>query len=132
MNETNPKYKVFLIDDDKFLLDMYALKFTKNGAVIEFATNGADMIKKLEGGYVPDVVVIDVVMPGMSGLETIEEVRKKKLIENVPVVVLSNQSQNSDFDKAKSLGVKAYIVKASTIPSEVVEQVTRIINESKK
>ena len=131
-NNQTSNYKVFIVDDDKFLLDMYALKFSKSGASVENALNGTDALRKIEAGYRPDVLLIDVVMPGLSGLDMIAEIRKKKLIEKVPIVVLSNQSEDASIQRAKDLGVQGYIVKASTIPSEVVEQINKIVEESRK
>ncbi len=121
------KYKVLLVDDDRFLLDMYSIKFTKSGHTTKVASSSADALKMLKDGFVPDVIVLDIIMPSMDGLELLEVIRKEKLTPNTKVVMLTNQSQPTDIERATKLGVAGYIVKASTIPSEVVKEVEEIV-----
>ncbi len=121
------KKKILIVDDDKFLLNMYTIKFQKDNFDVSTAADGSDAIAKLEGGLVPDAMVLDIVMPVMDGLEVLEKIRKDKLIPNAKVLILSNQGQSSDIEKAKQLGINGYIVKATTIPSEVVTEVKRIL-----
>ncbi len=125
------KYIVFLVDDDRFLLDMYSIKFTKSGHNTKVAGSSFDALKMLREGLVPDVIVLDIIMPGMDGLELLETIRKEKLILNTVVVMLTNQSQSTEIDRATKLGVVGYIVKASTIPSEVVHEVVEIVSKCK-
>lgn len=114
--------KVLLVDDDAFLRDMYATKFIECGHEVEAATDGQEALRKLkEGEY--DVVLLDMIMPGMSGLELLEEIKKLGLGGNTRYVVLSNQSENSDQTAAQAAGAVGYIIKAEVIPSEVVKRV---------
>ena len=62
-------YTVFIVDDDKFLLDMYKKKFEGDGATVEVAVGPQDALNKLRGGSKPDVLVLDIIMPGMDGVE---------------------------------------------------------------
>ena len=124
--------KVFIIDDDKFLLNMYSIKFSKNNFEVDSATSGEEALKKLKGGYNPDIILLDIVMPGMDGFEILSHIRKDNLAPSASVVMLTNQGQLSDIEKAKSFNVSGYIIKATTIPSEVVEEVTRIYDLHKK
>ncbi len=127
MSEEVQKKKILIVDDDKFLLNMYTIKFQKDNFEVSTAADGSDAIAKLEGGLVPDAMVLDIVMPVMDGLEVLEKVRKEKFIPNAKILILSNQGQSSDIEKAKQLGINGYIVKATTIPSEVVAEVKRIL-----
>ncbi len=129
--ETNPKLKIFLVDDDNFLLNMYALKFSKSGYEVNSAQNAQDALKKIQDGYVPDVILLDVIMPGMSGVDLLEKIRKESLIPKAAIIMLTNQSDSGDVDRAKSLGIDGYIVKATTIPSEVITDVLEIYNKKK-
>src|SRR3989344_5219610 len=113
--------KVFIIDDDKFLLDMYALKFKESGFDVEVAVNAYEALEKLGHGYAPDVILLDVIMPGMDGLEFMKQAREKDLIRRSTVVILSNLGQKEDVEKGLQVGAKDYIVKASCTPSEVVQ-----------
>ncbi len=121
---------ILLIDDDKFLLDMYSLKFKKSGFSVEVSSSSHDALGKLKDKNNYDVVLLDIIMPGMDGLELLKTIRDEKLVPDALVVMLTNQAD--DVEKAKDLGVDGYIIKATTIPSEVVEQVTTIYKNHKK
>jgi CheY-like chemotaxis protein len=118
--------KVLFIDDDTFLLDMYTVKFTKGGYEVKTADSPAAGLKLLEGGFVPDVILVDIVMPGMDGLEFVTALKKEALVPKAVVIMLTNQGSSDDISKAKRLGVDGYIVKATTIPSEVLEYVEKL------
>lgn len=131
MNGDHP-YKILVVDDDKFLLNMYSIKFQKEKFDVTTASDGADAIAKLQAGINPDAIVLDIVMPVMDGLEVLEKMRQDNLARDATVLILSNQGQSSDIEKAKRLGIDGYIVKATTIPSEVVAEVLRMLNERQK
>lgn len=126
------KGTVFIIDDDSFLINMYSLKFKQQGFTVETASNGPAALEKLRGGYRPDLMLVDVVMPSMDGLEYLEAVRKDHLADDAVIIVLTNQSQQTDIERAKKIGVHGYIIKASTIPSEVLSETIRVLNSARK
>jgi len=121
------KQKVLIVDDDKFLLNMYSLKFQKSGFVVDTAVGGQEALSKLREGALPDILLLDVVMPAMDGLELLATIRKENLAPKAIAIMLSNQNQPADIEKAKNLGISSYIVKASSIPSEVVTEVIKAI-----
>ncbi len=128
-----PKKKtVLLIDDDQFLLNMYTLKFKNSGFEVEVANSASAGLQKLRDGLTPGVILVDIVMPAMDGLEFIKRAKEERLSPSSAVIVLTNQGQNTDIDRAKELGVDGYIVKATTIPSEVVEEVRKILAKKLK
>ena len=120
--------KVLIVDDDKFLLDMYSVKFKKFGFEVDTALGGQEVLSKLREGATPEILLLDVVMPSMDGLELLEHIRKEKFVPNAMIIILSNQNQPADIEKANKLGIAGYIVKASSIPSEVVNEVMKIIS----
>lgn len=122
--------KVMIVDDDHFIINMYKIKFEKCGFDLKLASNGQEALDIARSGYVPDVLFIDVIMPVMGGIEFLETIRKENLFEHVPIVVLTNQSQAHDIDVARKLGIHSYIVKATTIPSEIVDEVNKMFNLS--
>lgn len=128
MNEEK-KYKVLLVDDDKFLLDMYATKFKNLGHDVSVAVGANEALEKLRNGNPPEILILDIIMPAMDGLELLEIIRKENLIPNTSVVMLTNETDPVKIEKAKSLGVAGYIVKATTIPSEVVSEVISIVSK---
>lgn len=127
----NTPYKILIVDDDKFLLNMYSIKFQKEKFDVTVAADGMEALKKLQEGFIPDAIVLDIVMPVMDGLEFLEKIRAEDLAKDATLLILSNQGQSSDIDKAKRLGIDGYIVKATTIPSEVVTEVQRMLANKK-
>ncbi len=127
----NNNLKVLLVDDDRFLLDMYSLKFKKANVDIDPVASSLGALDKLRGGNIYDIIILDIIMPTMDGLELLKTIRSEKLCPNAIVIMLTNQSE--DVDKAKALVIDGYIIKATTIPSEVVGQVLDIYkNKNKK
>lgn len=131
-NTVMKKYSVLLVDDDKFLLEMYRKKFEPSVEKVDVAVGPQDALDKLKNGANPDVLVLDIIMPGMDGLELLEQIRKEKLVPDAVVVMLTNEGSGDRIEKAKSLGIKGYIVKATSIPSEVVEEVIKIADANIK
>lgn len=123
--------KLLLVDDDKFLLGMYSLKFSNKGFNVDSTVGSLDALKKLRAGAIYDIILIDIIMPGMDGLELLSTMREEKLSPDATVIMLTNQGQSADIDRAKSLNVQGYIVKASTIPSEVLDEVMKIYSANK-
>lgn len=128
----NIKPKVLIVDDDKFLLNMYSIKFSKNNFDVNSAVSGEEALAKIKEGYIPDIILLDIVMPGMDGFEILDNLKKNSIAPNALIIMLTNQGQLSDIEKAKSFGINGYIIKATTIPSEVVSEVERIYNLEKK
>ncbi len=128
----NTKQKILIIDDDSFLLDMYALKFSQTGYEVHTAVGAEDVMKKIHDGFTPDVMLIDVVMPIMNGFELIEAINKEGLVKNAIKIILSNRGQQSDIERGQELGADGYIIKANTTPSEVIAKVAEIIEKKHK
>lgn len=120
-------YTLYLVDDDRFLLDMYAVKFKAAGHAVTAFSGGDELLKALRDGEGPDALLLDIVMPGMTGLEILEVIKRESLKRNTKVIILSNQGQESDIEQAKTLGADGYIIKASAIPSEVFAETIKII-----
>jgi CheY-like chemotaxis protein len=126
-----PNKKILIVDDDSFLLDMYALKFSKSNFDVTASLGSEMALKKLREGFLPDVILLDVVMPVMDGFELLEKIKEENLSPNSVKIILSNRGQPSDITKGESLGTSGYIVKASSTPTEVIEKVKSIINGKK-
>jgi CheY-like chemotaxis protein len=123
------KKKILIVDDDNFLLDMYALKFSQSNFEVYTAPSGVEAIAKLAGGLSPDLILMDIIMPEMDGFEMLEKINKDNLSPNSIKIILSNKSEQQDVDRGNSLGVSGYIVKANSTPREVIEQVNSILSK---
>jgi len=125
-----PSYKIYLVDDDRFLLDMYAVKFKGAGHQVTACQGGEALLEILRKDPPPDAILLDLVMPGMDGFQVLETIRKEKLAPKAKIIILSNQGQDTDIEKAKQFGAAGYIVKASAIPSEVLAQTVAVLEKS--
>jgi two-component system chemotaxis response regulator CheY len=119
--------KIFIVDDDKFLLDMYTFKFKEKGFEVTQAFGSVDALNKLKGGIKPDIILLDVVMPAMDGFELLSIIKSENLAPQAKAIVLSNLGQPSDIEKGRALGASGYVVKASATPSEVVDKVMVVL-----
>jgi CheY-like chemotaxis protein len=122
------KKKILIVDDDNFLIDMYSLKFTKSNFNVTTALGPEIALEKLRGGFLPDIILLDIVMPVMDGFELMEKMKEENLAPEAIRIILSNRGQPSDVAKGEALGAAGYIVKASSTPTEVIEKVNEIIN----
>lgn len=119
--------KILLVDDDVFLRDMYATKFGELGHLVTTAETGERALE-LIGESPFDVVLLDMIMPGMSGVELLQKISERKP-EPMPIcIVLSNQGGSEEIEAAQKAGAKGYIIKAELIPSEVVAEVTKLVS----
>lgn len=130
MDEAN-QYKIFIVDDDTFLLNMYVAKFKKAGHDVETAKSGTDALKRLQDGFKPNVMLLDMVLPGMDGLELLKEIRKENLAPDTMFIMFTNQSGGEEIEAAKKLGVTDYIIKAELVPSGIVDKVLKIIENNR-
>lgn len=127
MEKTPPQAKrVLLVDDDQLLRDMYALKFRERGYEVDTASSVGEALERLRAGLSPEAIVFDMVMPGQGGYDLLEALVAEGLAPQARKVVLSNEGQDADVEKAKALGADGYIVKANTVPSAVVEEVIQL------
>jgi DNA-binding response OmpR family regulator len=126
------KGNVLLIDDDKFLLDMYSVKFTQAGYTVHAALSVKAALDVLREGFAADAVVFDLVMPQENGFALLEQIRSEKFVPGACLIALSNQSDESEKRHTEELGATRFIIKASMIPSEVVAAVGEEIAKNKK
>ena len=123
-------YRIYLTDDDRFLLDMYAVKFKAAGHDVTAFNSGTAVLEALRSKPAPDALLLDVVMPEIDGFQVLETIRSEKLAPSMKIIILTNQGQESDLEKAKTLGSDGYIIKASAIPSEVYAETMKIVEDA--
>ena len=137
MTDTQPdatstaKGRVLFVDDDKFLADMYGMKFSAAGYQVQSCLSTADGLEVLRQGFKPDVIVFDLLMPEKDGFSLLQTIEREHLAQGAALIALTNQSNDSERQTAEGLGVHRYIVKASMIPSEVVAVVGEEIAKRK-
>lgn len=125
------KIDILLVDDDKFLLDMYAMKFTQNGYNVQTCLSATDALSILAQGFHPAVILFDLIMPECDGFMFLQKLSEQKLAGDAVKIALTNQSTDSERAKAMELGASQFIVKATMIPSEVVNTVDSTLKRGK-
>ena len=119
--------KVAIIEDDQAISQMYRLKFQAEGFDVETAENGKVGLKLCEQMN-PDVVLLDLMMPEMTGDQMLAELRKSSWGAKTKVIILTNMGEQEIPDGVKQLGVSAVILKADMTPRQVAELVKKTID----
>lgn len=127
MTETNlSSKKVFIVEDDTFLGKMLVQNMSEHVQVALYP-NGEEALSALKTES-PDMLVLDVFLPGVNGLDLLDQLRKDERTKNLKVLVVSNTDEKKDRDRATSLGA-TFLIKAMTDPQDIVDAV---LNELKK
>lgn len=122
------KPKVLLVDDEKFLLEIYSIKFLKSGFDVFACTSVDEALTALQNGYSPDAIILDISMPDKNGYEFLEALRTIPLKQTCVKVALTNEGQEAEIKRTAELGVNAHLIKAQYTQGEVVEKVKMLIN----
>lgn len=131
MTKKQKKLKVLIVEDDSFLLNIYSTKFEGEGyavVVAEDGEKGIDVFLEQK----PDIVLLDIMMPKMNGFDFLEKVKLKKELNNIPIILLTNLSQNKDIEQGLAMGANDYLIKAHFMPAEIVEKVEKLLLKRKK
>ena len=117
---------ILLVEDDPFLVEIYTIKLIEAGFSVMVAIDGKEGLKKM-GEKIPDLLLLDIVLPNVNGWEILREIKKSNKLKDLKIVILSNLSQKDEVEKGLELGAAKYLVKAHYTPSEVVEQVKKLL-----
>jgi len=118
--------KILLVEDDPFLIEIYSSKLKKAGFSVEIVSDGSMVLEKVKE-IIPDLILLDVVLPNMDGWEILRAIKNNNLLKKTKVIILSNLSEKEDVEKGFKLGATKYLVKSHYTPSEVVEEIKKII-----
>ncbi len=121
--------KIILIEDNDFLSDVLARKLKLDGAIVAQYKNGKEGLDALKQSL-PDLVLLDIMMPVMNGYELLESLHAENITAKVPIIVVSNSGQPVEIQRVLDLGVRDYIIKANFEPDEVIEKVCKVLNIS--
>ncbi|MBI4085209.1 MAG: response regulator [Candidatus Liptonbacteria bacterium] len=111
--------KIFIVEDERFLSTILANRLKKEGFEVEQAFDGQEAIDMLRTKR-PDLIIVDLILPVRSGFEVLESISKNPELSHVPVIALTNLGQETDMEKAKSLGVVDYHIKIRTSVDDFV------------
>lgn len=120
--------KILLVEDDLFLSDIYKTKFEQVGYIILVAENGTEGVKKARESQ-PDLILLDIVLPEMNGIEVLDQLKSAKETKSIPVVFLTNLGSDQEIKEGLKKGAVGYLVKSQFTPSEVVAEVEKILKK---
>lgn len=119
--------KILLVEDDRFLRELMNKKLLSMGYDVVVAADGESGLTMIKESR-PDVVLLDLILPGINGFEVLERAKKDPETANIPVVILSNLGQSEDIEKGLKLGAKDFLVKAHFTPQEIVNKLKAILD----
>jgi CheY-like chemotaxis protein len=122
METTAPMKKVLLVEDDPFLQSLLAQRLAAKGYKLFSAKEGVEALAIAEK-ETPDVILLDILLPGMNGFEILEKLKANSATKSINVIMVSNLGQQSDIDKALQLGASKFFVKANVTPEEIISAV---------
>ncbi|MCX6759021.1 MAG: response regulator [Candidatus Nealsonbacteria bacterium] len=120
--------KIILIEDEEIMVNLLQRKLTQEGYEISVARDGEEGLKLMMEA-VPDLVLLDIIMPKKGGFEVMEVMQKDKNLKNIPVIIISNSGQPVELDRAKELGAKDWLIKTDFDPQEVLDKVVKQIGK---
>ncbi|MFH0923406.1 MAG: response regulator [Candidatus Falkowbacteria bacterium] len=128
MNTRNKKVKILIIEDDSFLLSMYATKFSLENFEVIAAEDGE---KGLKSAFkeLPDIILLDIFLPKKDGFDVLKELKDNESTKKIPVILLTNLSQKSEIEQGLSMGAEDYLIKAHFMPSEVVGKIKKVLGK---
>ncbi|HEY4515113.1 MAG TPA: response regulator [Candidatus Paceibacterota bacterium] len=120
---------ILIVEDDRFLREIAVQKLQAEGFNIATATAGNEALDYLRANIRPDVVILDLILPGMSGFEVLQNIKTTESLKSIPVLILSNLGQEEDIEKAKKLGADDYLVKANFSFAEIIKKIRAITDK---
>lgn len=117
--------KVLLIDDEMPIITMYQEKLAKEGFKILTANDGATGIQ-IAKAEKPDVILLDIIMPKINGLDVLKELKNEPTTKDIPVYLLTNIQEETGEDRGRSLGAAGYMFKAETEPGKLVKMLNEL------
>jgi len=120
--------KIVIIEDDKFLRELISKKLSDAGYEVLEAIDGEEGIKRVKESK-PDLVLLDLILPGIDGFEVLSQIKQGPLFSDLPVIILSNLGQKEDVEKGLKLGAVDFLVKAHFTPGEIIEKIKKILRE---
>jgi len=121
------KKKIMIVEDDTFVMDIYQTKLVQEGFEAVAAINGLEAMKKL-ADLQPDLILLDIIMPYMDGLEVLKKIKSEERLKNIPIILLTNLSQKEEISQGLELGANDYLIKSHFTPSEVLEKIKKYLN----
>ena len=128
MENAKQNVKVLIVEDDVMLNKIYQTKLGIVGYKVFAAYDGEEGIKKMEEA-VPNIVLLDLMLPKKNGFEVLETVKQNIKLNHVPIVILSNLGQGDDIERGRALGADDFLVKSNVKLEMVLEKIEQVLQK---
>jgi two-component system, chemotaxis family, response regulator WspR len=125
------KKKILIVEDDNFVAEVYFAKLSEMGFDSVLAQNGQEGLEVLKKNKV-DLILLDILMPIMDGMEMLNEVKKNEEWKNIPVILLTNVGEKESIQKVREMGVQSYLIKSHFTPAEVIEKIEEVFKDTQE
>jgi len=122
------KKKILIVEDDNFVAEVYSTKLLEMGHEVLIAQNGEEGLAQV-GLNKPDLILLDIIMPVMGGIEMLEELKKNDGWKNIPIILLTNVGEKESIQRVRDLGVEDYLIKSHFTPAEVIEKIETVLGK---
>lgn len=119
---------ILLVEDDPFLKDLMSMQFAKNGLCVIHAMSGEEALDKLKS-ITPEIIILDILLPGKNGLEVLKEIKTAEKTKHIPVLVVSNFSNEGYIQQVNDLGADAYLIKAEVSTEKIYQKALSLMQE---
>ncbi len=121
------KKTIVLVEDERVILELLRAKLQKAGITVHTAEDGISGLRLIKEKK-PDLVLLDILLPGMKGLQVLEHMKTEGLLPGMPVLIISNSGQPVELERAMELGARDYLIKVNFDPREVLDRVQAILD----
>lgn len=123
--------KIMWVEDDQFLSDLIARKLSQQKSQLLFSRTGEEALKVLEQDQ-PDVILLDLLLPGISGFDVLKAVKSNNKLKDIPVIILSNFTQNNEIERTRAMGADRFLTKATVVLDDIVKEIQNVLFEKQK
>lgn len=120
--------KILMVEDDVFISEVVIQALKKEGFNVLYASKGEEVFSLVKEEH-PDLIMLDLALPDMDGFDVLEQIREEKVFRTIPILIYSNNAGPENKEKAKLEGAVGFIEKSKFMPSEVVAEVKKILEE---
>lgn len=122
--------KILFVEDDEGFYNLFSSALTMKGYEVIHVSEGSQAFEKIKD-IQPDLVLLDIILPGMSGLDVLQELKESDDTKSIKVIMLTNFGTDDNINRAMELGADEYLMKYNVVPSELPDKIASFLGESK-
>jgi|SRR3989344_3565602 len=131
MNQQNPKKRILIIEDEQLIGELFRDYLSPEKTWnVELVGTGEEGLKKMRATK-PDILLLDIILPGISGYEVLQQMKAERELAEIPVLILSNLGQKEEIAKGLSLGAEDFLVKANIEIDEIQNKIKKILGKGR-